>query len=219
MSDEKPQSTAAPDAPKPDDAPLELDRADYGSDAPRGPTCGYCKRAIDAEYFEVNGRATCAACRAGVEKLLVSPEGGAERFLTAFGLGVLASVAGTLVWYAVLAYLHIESGLVAIGVGLLVSVAVRRGARGRGGPAYQALGMALTYAAIAASYALMISRRVELPALDLAWAGLTAPLRGGASNLLGYVIIGIALWQPWKINRKPALRITGPYRLASALQK
>lgn len=193
-------------------SPLRLDRAEF--DAPQaGAVCAFCHQPIETEYFEVNGRCSCGNCRAQVERVLVSREGAVERFLTALGLGILGGVAGTLLWYAVLAYLHLESGLVAIGVGLLVGLAVKRGARGRGGWPYQALGMALTYGAIAASYGLILTRRYDYPLFQLIGAGLAAPLRGGAANLLGYAIIAIALWEPWRLNRRAPLRITGPYRL------
>src|SRR5439155_3866977 len=45
-----------------------------------------------------------------------------------------------------------ELGIVAIGVGLLVGIAVRKGSGGRGGRKFQALAMVLTYLSITASY-------------------------------------------------------------------
>jgi hypothetical protein len=40
------------------------------------------------------------------------------------------------------------------------------------------------------------------------------PFLAGAQNILGLVIIGIALFQAWKINRRVPLEITGPYKIA-----
>jgi hypothetical protein len=40
-----------------------------------------------------------------------------------------------------------------------------------------------------------------------------APFLGGFQNILGIVIIGIGVWQAWKINRRPTLDISGPYEV------
>jgi len=71
-------------------------------------------------------------------------------------------------------------------------------------------------------------------ALGRALAGLPGPLRyvaawvvvfavacavpflAGAENFLGWIIIGIALYQAWKINRRVPLDINGPYKIAPA---
>jgi len=38
-----------------------------------------------------------------------------------------------------------------------------------------------------------------------------APFMAGASNIIGLAIIAFGLWEAWKINRRVALNITGPY--------
>ena len=43
---------------------------------------------------------------------------------------------------------------------------------------------------------------------------LAAPFLAGAHNLIGLLIIGFALWEAWKFNRRRALPITGPYDFA-----
>src|SRR5882724_8794350 len=42
------------------------------------------------------------------------------------------------------------------------------------------------------------------------------PFLAGAENFLGLIIIGIALYQAWKINRRVPLDISGPYKIAPA---
>jgi hypothetical protein len=42
-----------------------------------------------------------------------------------------------------------------------------------------------------------------------------APFLGGVENIMGIVIIGIALYEAWKINRAAPLEITGPHRVGS----
>lgn len=44
---------------------------------------------------------------------------------------------------------------------------------------------------------------------------LVLPFMGGTS-VLGWVIIAIALWEAWKLNKKPAFVILGPYSMSGA---
>lgn len=45
---------------------------------------------------------------------------------------------------------------------------------------------------------------------------LAAPFFGGFENIMGIVIIGIALYEAWKMNKKVSLEITGPHRVGAA---
>jgi hypothetical protein len=51
--------------------------------------------------------------------------------------------------------------------------------------------------------------------LLVAYAAPFLAVAGEPSAVLGLVIIGIALYEAWKMNRRQALEITGPHRLAS----
>ena len=44
-----------------------------------------------------------------------------------------------------------------------------------------------------------------------------APFLAGASNFMGWLIIGIALYQAWKINRRVVVLVTGPYAVNATL--
>ena len=44
---------------------------------------------------------------------------------------------------------------------------------------------------------------------------LAAPIIAGVSSPIGFVIIAIALYEAWKINRGTAFTITGPYKVAA----
>jgi hypothetical protein len=39
------------------------------------------------------------------------------------------------------------------------------------------------------------------------------PFLGGASNIIGIVIIGIGVYEAWALNRRATLAITGPYQV------
>ena len=60
------------------------------------------------------------------------------------------------IYFGVLKLTGYEVGLISILVGILVGGAVRKGSGGRGGWAYQALAIFLTYSAIAVSYSALV---------------------------------------------------------------
>jgi len=66
--------------------------------------------------------------------------------------GLVGAVAGSLLWYAVLAATGVQIRGIALILGVVVGGAVRLGARRQRGLACQLLAVALTYGAIAASY-------------------------------------------------------------------
>jgi len=41
------------------------------------------------------------------------------------------------------------------------------------------------------------------------------PILAGISNIIGLFIIGIALYEAWRLNKAVALRITGPYQMSA----
>jgi hypothetical protein len=45
---------------------------------------------------------------------------------------------------------------------------------------------------------------------------MAAPFLGGFENIIGIFIIGFALWEAWKINRRTPMQIEGPFRLGAA---
>ena len=110
--------------------------------------CARCKRPIVDQYFESVGTIVCQRCA----DLLGAGVVGGGAFRRALGYGVGASLLGTIVWYGFTKLTGSELGIIAIAVGLLVGIAVRRGSGGQGGWKYQALAMALTYVSITSSY-------------------------------------------------------------------
>jgi hypothetical protein len=57
---------------------------------------------------------------------------------------------------------------------------------------------------------------VVLALLGFAAIVFAAPFLMGFENAIGIVIIGIGLFEAWKINRKPDRTVTGPFRVADA---
>jgi hypothetical protein len=105
----------------------------------------------------------------------------------------------------------------------MVGGAVRAGSRGRGGWLYQGLAMFLTYGSIVSSYVPDLLKeqpesagfsRLLLVALIFVFA-FAVPFLGGFQNVIGLIIIGIGLYEAWKLNRRVELTLSGPYRVAS----
>jgi hypothetical protein len=135
--------------------PLQFDRVEV--DQPPGPApvqgvaCRACGAAIRAEYFSWNGAPLCETCKT----TLVAARTTASRWSTfarAAAFGIAATIAGAILYYAVLAITKLEIGLIAIVIGYMVGYSVRRGSRGWGGRRFQVLALVLTYYAVGLAY-------------------------------------------------------------------
>jgi hypothetical protein len=191
---------------------LQFDKAEFAS-ASAGKVCAVCKTPITDTYFEAVGNILCPTCAArfGGDELVPAALGRAALW----GAGVAA--AGTAAWYLLLKFTGWETAILAIGIGYFVGKYVRRGSGGRGGAVYQALAMALTYLSIMSSYVLVLRDRLgsdaaAVPVTTLIKAAVMSPFSG--RNIIGLIIIGIGLYEAWKLTRK--IPISGPFRVAPA---
>src|SRR5215475_13112139 len=132
---------------------LQFDRATTASGSvPPSPVvvCKGCSLTITSQYYDVNGHALCGTCRAAAAAAAETPKG-IGAFVKAAGFGAGAGVVGAAIYYAVIAILRLEIGIVAILIGYMVGYSVRRGANGRGGRRFQVLAAALTAGAEASA--------------------------------------------------------------------
>jgi hypothetical protein len=209
---------------------LSFERAEFETQATPDLVCGFCRRPIDKQYWQINKRCACAECRTQVQREV---DGSMSRahFLGALQYGVLAAAAGSVGWIVVSKLTDSQLGIVAIGVGYLVGKAVRKGAGGFGGRRYQALAMLLTYSAIAlASLPAIFEVLREAPrhaaasaapglaAVLSGWAlilgiALASPFLGGARNFMGLIIIGIGLYEAWKLTSAVPVQVLGPFAI------
>jgi hypothetical protein len=127
---------------------LQFDHAEFHAAAPTAVTCGFCRRPIDDQYYQINTAVVCDGCRQAVETAFGRGPG-LFGFLKASVFGFLAAAAGAAIIYAVAAIAHISAGIISIFVGFLVGKAVRKGSGLRGGLPYQLLAVFLTYSAVA----------------------------------------------------------------------
>src|SRR5262245_15741153 len=126
-------------------------------------TCVACGTAIETEYYQINGHVACATCRSRAEASAETPRGIRPLVIAGmFGLG--AGLAGAVIYFAVLALLDLEVGIVAIVIGYIVGYAIPKGTGGRGGLRSRVLAVALTYGPIAMAYtSIVIKSAIEKP--------------------------------------------------------
>lgn len=222
---EKRMSDLTPAAPATDT--LQFDTAEPSAAATTAATCTGCRRPIEGEYHMANMHVVCTPCRGALE---APPQGsGARRVGRALLFGAGAAVAGSLVYFVVLAATGYEIGLISILVGWMVGRAVSKGSERRGGWVYQTMAIGLTYLAICTSY---------IPQIVAAWRqtgdftdipdgglyigaflfSLTLPVLSIGAAPLGALILAFGLFQAWRENKRPEITITGPYAVASQAQ-
>jgi hypothetical protein len=239
---------------------LQFDRAEIerGASGLTGTmTCSVCGSVLKDSYYVVNGHIVCDRCRRSAEADW-NRGGAAGRFGKALVLGILATIACSVVWYVVLKATDTQWGILAVVVGLVVGGAVRKGSNGRGGWRYQTLAIFLTYTAIVSSYVPLIIEGMRergaqgtkattpadqlSPSMPAATTDSTAatsrdskgpigfvigivillailfamPFLAGIENLIGILIIGFALYEAWKLNRRTELSVSGPHQVSAA---
>lgn len=141
---------------------LQFERAEYDAQPGAEPGvdagaemgaggCPVCQQPLGDEYFRVNEAAVCRSCTEGMQQHLAQATT-SKRVIGALMFGVPAAIAGSLIYYAILAITGYEIGLVAIVIGFMVGAAVRKGTHNLGGRGFQFLAAGLTYIAIVTTY-------------------------------------------------------------------
>lgn len=200
---------------------MQFEHAEFSAPTP-AQSCANCQGPAAPEYFELNGKVFCRACRQGIgaslEKLRTSGSLG-RAFL--YGLG--AAALGSIAFYAISAITGFQFGLIAVVIGFGVGKAVRKGSGSLGGRRYQIMAMLLTYVSIASTNVPPIVRFMSerghgglapgglLPLFGLA---LALPILNITRDFLGIIIIGIGLWEAWKFTREVKVEFKGPFTLA-----
>lgn len=142
-------STAVPGA---DD--LQFDRAVDASAASVGSVvCSKCNAPIRMYYYHVDGETACSTCKLSIERASGGPGKSGPGMLKAVLYGLGAAIVGAMIYYAVMEYLDLEIGVVAILIGFMVGYAIRNATASQGGRKFQILAAALTYFAVALAYA------------------------------------------------------------------
>jgi hypothetical protein len=237
QSDNPTPSTTGPD--------IQFDRAEPLTPDASPRTCVGCNTVIRDSYYTAGGRLICTNCADRIHATK-PPEPGTKGLLRAALYGAGAALLGTIVYFAVLALSGYEIGFIAVGVGWLVGKAVHKGGFGCGGWKLQALAVGLTYCSIVGSYVPLAVRTIiakqsqsatsaaDRPALQspessstagvgimlglllLFGYALAAPFLAGFRNILGLFIIGLGLYEAWRLNRRPELVLSGPHLMKAS---
>lgn len=215
-------SDLTPAAPATDS--LQFDTAEP-TGAASGQSCTVCKRAIEHEYHMANMHVVCTPCRGALE---AGPQGTQiGRVGRALLFGVVAAVAGAVVYQVVLRITGWEIGLISVLVGWMVGRAVSMGSNHRGGWLYQVMAIGLTYLAICMGYIPQIvdawqqsGEAVELTGGLMYVAAfvvsLTLPVAYITRAPIGALIVAFGLYQAWRENKRPEITLTGPYAVTPA---
>ena len=200
--------------------PIQFDKADYVEVS--SLDCKLCKQPLMNQYYDMGGSTICTACR---EKITEGRADGSgfHRFIRAFGFGFVVAALGATVYAFIVYKFRFEFGLMAVFLGYGVGRAVSVGSYHRGGWRYQALAVVLTYAAICMEFLpeMLHGRAYTVPLVIVAFViSLFGPflvLSQGVSGLIGIFIIGIGIYEAWKLNKKGIGSIGGPYPISPSL--
>jgi hypothetical protein len=170
-----------------------------------GTPCGRCGASIQGQYFVANGHPVCATCRETLEGSTTS----------AVRLGVAAAVLTASVYYLVYAVWHLNFVLIAVLAGVLIGLAVRRGAQGNRAQRYRFIALALTYLCVVSTY---LPALLEMPDVS---GTLMAALRAlylpflmllSMKNPVTLILLVFGLHESWKLSAPHVVNVDGPFR-------
>jgi hypothetical protein len=119
--------------------------------ATTGVVCSMCNHKIVDRYWTLGDQPTCVSCKATVQREMASAKG-ASAFMRSSLFGFGASLAGAVLYYAVVKLTGYQLALAAIAIGYMVGRAMRTGARGWGGRRFQIAAAGLTYLSVGLAY-------------------------------------------------------------------
>jgi hypothetical protein len=142
--------------------------------AASGVPCVLCARTITDEYYDVNGVSVCSTCRDSITQQAETPRG-----MAAFGkaalFGLIATILGAVLYFAVIEITRFEIGIVAIAIGYMVGYAIRMATGGRGGRRFQVLALVLTYWSVGLAYTPFVFRQAANQAQEQQQSSATPP--------------------------------------------
>jgi hypothetical protein len=135
----------------PDDLNFDRAEAGSGSDTAAPNQCANCGKPLGSTYHTANGAPICSSCR-GRLATATAPLRDPVTLAKALVFGFGAAIVGAIIYYAVMRYLNLEIGLVAILTGWMVGKAMSKATAGRGGRLVQVSAGLLTYVSVAMAY-------------------------------------------------------------------
>ena len=170
-----------------------------------GTPCSSCRTEIKSHYFVANGHVVCDECRARLQGSTSA----------ALGLGIAAGLASVALYYVAYLVWRANFVLVAVIAGVLIGLAVRRGAKGSRLQRYRWLSIGLTYLCVVSTYApaLMEMPGVHgpLPAIGRALY-LPFLMLISMKNPVTLIMLGFGLHEAWKLSAPHVVNVDGPFK-------
>jgi hypothetical protein len=163
-------------------------------------------------------------------------------FIKALGLGFGAGAVGAVIYYGIREVTGYDLALITIGLGIIVGIAVRKGAGARQSVMYRLMAVALAWTAMCATYVPQLALQFSAPevAEDASEAEIEAALAQAAEQevptsayvgatifamavpfflvadmeVLGILIFGFGLWEAWRLSAPQPLVVEGPFEPA-----
>jgi hypothetical protein len=142
-----------------------------------GILCSACGSTMLDEYYSVGDKPICASCRTSLETTRAKSRT-PKAFGKAFGFGLGAALAGAIIYYAVIALLNLEIGIVAILIGWMVGRAIQKALPGGGSRRYQLLAALLTYFAVGVAYVPLLFKETSKDSAATQDSAVVAPQQG-----------------------------------------
>jgi hypothetical protein len=198
---------------------MDFSRAEL--ETPSSMQCALCKTPLTESYYAAGTAIVCRPCgtiiSAGAPR-----EGRFGRVLRAIGWGTLYGIAGTILYSAIIAFANYQLALLTILIGWLVGVGVKKGSGGSGGLGYQVLAVFLTYALCSLAFVpALVATAGDGPDALPTWLAIiiSIPISlfipfSGELSIIGIAILGIGMWQAFKVAAETPIELTGPYAIA-----
>ena len=203
------------------DDELDFERAQFEDPDAAAMSCAVCEQAIAGRHYSVNGQAVCETCLGAVT------QGQDGSLVKALALGVVAGAVGAMVYFGILELTGYDLALVTIVIGILVGMAVRRGAGSRS-VMYRVLAVAITYGAMCSVHVPVLADAMVQGVNQSAAEQVAEPtaivyLVAGVMSLvipfsmvmevqiLGLIICAVGLWEAWRVSAAPTLLVEGPF--------
>jgi hypothetical protein len=169
-----------------------------------GTPCGRCGTSIQGHYFVANGHVVCEKCRATLEGSTAA----------AVRLGVAAAVLAAGSYYFVYSVWHLNFVLIAVIAGVLIGLAVRRGAQGNRAQRYRFLALGLTYVCVVSTYVPALLEMSDVSGTVMAaLRSLYLPflMLISMKNPVTLILLGFGLHESWKLSAPHVLNVDGPF--------
>ena len=105
--------------------------------------CAFCGRPLLGAFFRVQNKPACAQCAGKLAQLLDLNQFRFGPWMLGLVYGLAAAILGGFAWAVIVKVTHAEIGIVAIGIGYIVTRAIIAGSNGWRGVSIQVLAVIL----------------------------------------------------------------------------